>query len=194
MNKNFVPPETSPRLTLVRYTGTAQVLHWTTALLMFAVLPIAWVMTSLAHDNPNRDMLYLMHKSIGVTILVLTAIRIVWRASHRAPILPATMRGWEVAIAKLSHWLLYAILLIMPISGYVTSAAGGHPVSFFYLFTLPSLPLDKGLAKFAEEVHLLTQWAVYVLIALHILATSWHIVVRRDGILDRMLPRQRNAA
>ena len=95
--------------------------------------------------------------------------------------------------AKLSHWLLYLILLVMPISGYVLSTASGHPVTFFGLFEFPSLPQNKLLAQLAVDIHLLTQWVVYALIALHILATTWHILLRRDAVLDRMLPEQRNA-
>jgi cytochrome b561 len=161
--------------------------------LMFAVLPLAWVMVSVARDNPSRDALFTLHKSIGMTILALTIVRLVWRGANPVPAFPARLSRWETVPAKLSHWLLYLILLVMPISGYVLSTASGHPVTFFGLFEFPSLPQNKLLAQLAVDIHLLTQWVVYALIALHILATTWHILLRRDAVLDRMLPEQRNA-
>jgi cytochrome b561 len=181
------------RTKVQRYTAVAQWLHWLTALLVFAVLPIAWVMVWIGKDNPNREMIYTIHKSIGLTILVLAVGRLVWRARHPAPPLPSSMARWETGLVKLNHWLLYFILLIMPISGYVFAASGRHPLAFFGMLDLPLLPQNKAVGDAARWVHLTTQWAVYALLALHIIATAWHIVVRRDGTLDRMLPEQFNA-
>ena len=194
MNRQFTPP--SALLVVIagrRYNGAAQALHWLTALLMFAVLPLAWVMVAVTRDYPSRDALFTLHKSIGMTILALTIVRLVWRGANSVPAFPGKISRWETVPAKLSHWLLYLILLVMPISGYVLSTASGHPVTFFGLFEFPSLPQNKLLAQLAVDIHLLTQWVVYALIALHILATTWHILLRRDAVLDRMLPEQRNA-
>src|SRR6516165_29479 len=188
--------ETAParlkRIKIERYTNLAQGLHWVTALLMFAVIVIAWVMVSMAKDNPYRDMMFTSHKSVGVTILALTVLRLIWRAGHRAPALPANVAPWEAGLAKVSHWLLYAVLVIMPVSGYVLTATSTYPLSFFGLFDLPHLPTNKALSHAAAEVHEVTQWAVYGLIALHIFATLWHTIAYRDGTLERMLPEQTN--
>ncbi len=193
MNKFFARPSARPtRIGSLKYDGPAQALHWLTALLMFTALPLAWVMTAVAKDYPKRGTLFTLHKSIGVTILLLSIARILWRAAHPAPSLPASLARWEAYSAKLSHGLLYGVLLVMPISGYVLSSAGGHAVPFFGLFDFPALPQNKGAAKLADEIHLIAQWVVYALIAWHVLATTWHIVVCRDGILERMLPEQRN--
>ncbi len=172
-----------------RYTGTAQALQWLVAALMFTVLPLAWVMVSMADTAPSKGLLYTLHKSVGLTILALAAVRLAWRAAHPAPVLRHVAR-WEAAGAFASHWLLYLILLAMPVSGYLLSAAGGHPVSYFGLFTVPGLPKNEVVAKAALAVHLATQWAVYGLVALHLAATAWHVVVRHDGALGRMLPAQ----
>ncbi len=176
-----------------RYNGVAQWLHWITAILVLATLPIAWVMTNMARDNPSAPSLFLIHKSLGVVIFAIVAFRIVWRGLNPAPPLPWTLEPWETWTARISHVLLYLFLLALPVSGYIFSAASNHPVNFFGLVTLPSLPQNKPLANAAGEVHEAAAWALYALLGLHILGTAYHLIVKRDGALDRMLPRQINA-
>ncbi len=172
-----------------RYNPTAQALHWITALLMFIVVPLAWVMVALPDDAPWGDTLFTLHKSVGLTILAIVAFRLAWRATHPAPPEPSSLAQWERAAARLSHWLLYLILVGMPVSGYVMSAANGHVGTLFGLFPLPDLPKSKPVSHAAHWVHVATgQWAVYALIVLHLTATVWHVVVRRDAVLGRMLP------
>jgi len=174
-----------------RYTSTAQVLHWLTALLMFTALPLAWVMVSLKDNSPSRGLLFTLHKSVGLTILALAMMRIVWRAFYAPP--PLRQYGpWEAKFVLASHWLLYFAMIAMPVSGYLLSAAGGHPVTYFGLLTLPGLAKNEPLSHAADWVHVAVgQWLVYALILAHLLGTAWHVAVRRDGALDRMLPRQR---
>ncbi|WOJ89070.1 cytochrome b [Methylocapsa polymorpha] len=177
-----------------QYGLVAQWTHWITALLIFAAMIIAWVMIEEARDNPSRPVLYTIHKALGVTIFTIVAFRILWRAANPAPPLPARFARWEAVIAKISHVLLYVVLVGLPISGFIDSQADGHPVSFFYLFDLPAIvPRNKALSELAETAHIWLQWPLYALIALHILATVWHVGVRRDGVLHRMLPKQINA-
>ena len=175
---------------ILRYSPAMQALHWLAAALMFAVLPLAWAMTGLPRTAPDREMLFTLHKSIGVTILAVMIIRIALRARGPIPAEPATMPRWMALCAVASHWLLYAALFVMPISGYVLSSAGGNPVSYFGLFTLPAIPPNDALAALGRNVHYTVQWVVYALIAAHILATVWHVVVRRDALLERELPAQ----
>ena len=168
-----------------------QALHWAVALLMFSVVPLAWVMTEMPKDAAGRQLFYTLHKSIGVTILVLAAVRLIIRVSRPIPPEPAGTPRWMAVSAVASHWLLYGVLFAMPISGYIASASSPFGVSYFGLFHLPQLPQNKALAENAISVHLVLQWAVYALIALHVLATAWHVAVRRDGLLARELPIQR---
>jgi cytochrome b561 len=173
-----------------RYTRTAQALHWITAALMFTVLPLAWVMVSMKDTSPSRGLIFTLHKSVGLTILALVAVRLLWRARFHAP--PLRQFGtWEARLVLASHWLLYLVLVAIPVSGYVLSAAGGHPVTYFGLFTLPGLEKNKALSEGADWMHVVIgQWAVYALVIMHIAGTAWHVAVRRDGALDRMLPEQ----
>ena len=93
-------------------------------------------------------------------------------------------------VAGLNHALLYAVLLVMPVTGYLM-AGNGQGVPFFGAITLPGFARNDGLGLIADKVHVWCQFAVYGLIALHVLATVWHVAVRRDGMLERMLPPQR---
>ena len=172
-----------------RYTAVAQALHWLTALLAFTVLPLAWIVQSLAR-GPDRSFLLMVHRSIGLTILALIVLRLVWRALYPAPPLADGHGPLLRRVAAASHWLLYAAFVIMPVSGYVVSAAGGREVLLFGLVHLPGLPFDRSAADIARLVHSGVQWAVYALIGAHLAATAWHVAVRRDGTLDRMLPAQ----
>ncbi len=177
-----------------RYNATAQSLHWVTALLMFIAIPLAWVMVAMPKDAPSRELFYMLHKSVGLTVLVLVAYRLAWRATHPPPPSPRSLARWEHLAGQVSHWLLYLILVGMPASGYVMSAAAGHAVTYFGLFTVPGLPKNHAVASAAHWLHVASgQWAVYALIVLHLLATVWHIVVRRDAVLSRMLPPEQDA-
>ncbi len=174
-----------------RYTATAQALHWLTAALMLAALPLAWVGVNMPEAAPGHEGVISLHKSVGLTILAVVAVRLAWRASHPPPPLSAAVARWEQRASTASHWMLYAILLGMPLSGYLLSAAAGHATTYFGLVRLPSLPESRSLQHAALVVHVVVgQWLVYALILLHVAATAWHVAVKRDGVLDRMLPPQ----
>ncbi|HKM63706.1 MAG TPA: cytochrome b [Acidisphaera sp.] len=172
-----------------RYSEGAMVFHWITAVLMFATLPIAWAMVSMPRDDPARPVWFMIHKSIGITIFAVVLLRILWRALVRPPALAGRLPAWEAWTARVNHVLLYAILIVMPVSGYI----GGRAPMFFGLFQLPVVTEDKAFAHAAMTVHLVTQWVVYLVIALHLLGVVWHVAIRRDGTLERMLPRQTRA-
>ena len=171
-----------------RYTRTAQALHWLTVALVLAVLPLAWVAVSLS-KGPEQAMVFVIHRSVGLTILALIVCRLAWRARHHAPP-EQDDTGPVLAFAgQASHWLLYFIFLAMPVSGYLMSG-NGKPVSYFGILQIPGFPKSEPLNRVATTLHLAGQWAVYALVLLHIAATVWHVAVRRDGLLARMLPPQ----
>ncbi|MCW2283971.1 cytochrome b561 [Rhodoblastus acidophilus] len=175
-----------------RYNAPAQALHWITAALIFITLALAWVMTNMPDDAPTRGLLFTLHKSFGITIFALVIVRIVWRGRHPAPPLAARLSRWDRSASVASHMLLYLLLIVMPISGYMMSAAGAHPISFFGLFNLPiSATKDEAAEHAAFFVHVgVLQWVLYALVLLHVGAALWHVIMRRDGVLDRMLPPQ----
>jgi cytochrome b561 len=121
----------------VRYTPVAQALHWITALLVFLTIPLAWVMVNMPSTAHIAGQLFTLHESIGITILMIVAARLIWRARHPAPPLPQGFARWDRLAARASHWLLYAVLIGMPVSGYLMNSTGGYPVGFYWLFNLP---------------------------------------------------------
>ncbi|KMO35603.1 cytochrome B561 [Methylobacterium variabile] len=182
-------PAKITRVEQPRYTALSQALHWLTVALVLAVLPLAWVAVSLP-ASPSKGFFFQMHKSVGLTILVIVAIRILWRAWNPAPPEVYVPRGLAI-LGRINHWLLYLVFLLMPVSGFVMSAAAGSTTQYFYLFPIPPfMEKNKAVSDLADQIHLVGQYAVYALVALHVLATAWHLIVRRDGLLDRMLPRQ----
>lgn len=180
-------------LRLARYDYPHQALHWLTAAVIFTILPLAWVMVHMAKDAPHRDLYFTAHKSFGLIALALIVARLLWRALRPPPPLPPWIEKWEVGLAHATHFFLYAIFLIMPISGFILSSASGHPVSFFGLFDMPQMPKNEALSKFANTIHMYGQYAVYVFLAAHILGVVWHVAFRKDGYIERMLPEQINA-
>jgi len=174
-----------------RFSPLAQVFHWVTAPLMICVLVLGWYMRAVPHDLPARQGWYDLHEATGVLILAITAVRLGWRWLNPPPSMPGHLGAIEQWGAILSHIGLYAVLLVMPISGYLLAMAKGHSLNFFWLFTVPQfVPSNADLAKAAQTVHVFGQYGVVGLIVLHVLATGWHVAVRRDGVLNRMLPPQ----
>ena len=175
-----------------RYTLTAQALHWLTALLILAILPAAWIAVSLP-PGPEKGWMFTVHKSLGLTILAVVAARLAWRAAHPPPPLPGGSPPALEMVGRLTHWLLYALLVLMPVTGYLLSG-NGRPVSYFGLFDIPGYPKNETVGSVADTLHLAGRWAVYALVSLHVLATVWHVAIRRDGLLGRMIPPQDNTA
>lgn len=169
-----------------RYSRGAIAFHWIIAALVLFNL---WL--GLFHDAlPREWKVMFVHKSVGVTILVLTLGRLLWRLTHRPPAFPLAMPGWEKAVAKATHAGFYALLLILPLTGWMFSSNPEklRPVSWFNLFELPNLPVSADLAVAAKEVHEILGWTMAVLVALHIAAALRHHFLLRDNVLARMLP------
>lgn len=171
--------------TAERYSRGAIAFHWSIAALIIFNL---WL--GLAHDSlPDDWKVMPVHKAVGVTILVLTVARIGWRFAHPAPPLPAHMPAWERLAANASHFVLYAFMLIMPLSGWaMVSGAKRRPLEWFGLFDIPYLPVSDGVAGLGHEVHELLGWGFVALILLHAGAALRHHFLLRDNVLVRMLP------
>jgi len=170
-----------------RYNSAAIVLHWLTAVLIIANLLLGLAMVRLP-ISPQKLHWYLWHKSIGVTIFVLTSGRLAWRALRPHP-LPVAMPPWQRRAAAVSHALLYVLLFITPISGWIYSSATGVQVVYLGTLPLPNLvPKDKALADVLRLVHIGLNSLLFTVICIHVAAALKHHFIDRDTVLARMLP------
>jgi cytochrome b561 len=176
------------------YNPGLRALHWLMAALIFVALPLG-VWASLLPRGEQRSEVLLIHKSIGVTVLGLVALRIVWRIITGAPAYAEPLGRLTHAAARAGHLALYALMIAMPVSGYLTSTAGGNAVSWFGLFTLPRVVgKDKFLDEAASWAHLVFAWVIAFVLAAHLGAVVWHAVIKRDSVLTRMWPSYRPAS
>ena len=170
-----------------RYDLTAQALHWATAIAIVAAFILIQVVEGMP-KGPERSAMMALHKSFGVLAFALVVVRAVWRHISRPPVPPA-MPGWMESASRYTHAALYALMVLVPLVGMVMSWAGGRPIVFFNLFTLPNLvPESQALKKGAEEVHELLGNLILILAGLHAAAALVHQYVLKDGLLTRMLP------
>lgn len=171
-----------------RYGAVAQLFHWSIVVLVIT----QFVLANKAGDLPlgaAKVATLAQHKSVGITILGLALLRLCWRLLNPVPPVPATTPRWQHIAARVSHFLLYALLLIMPVLGWFMSSARNFPVSWFGLFTLPDLVApSKPAYEFFHEAHVALAKVLFVVALLHAGAALKHHFVDRDNVLRRMLP------
>ena len=169
-----------------RYTRTAIALHWMIALAIIVQFTWGWWMQGIPKQPPGmRVDAYNLHKSVGLTILTLMTVRLLWRLRHPAPALLAMPR-WQARLAHFVHALLYVVLFVHPLAGYLGSVYSGYPVKLFGM-TLPSWGRnDPALKEFFSSSHLATSWVIAGAVALHVVGALKHAFVDRDGTMARM--------
>ena len=171
------------------YPPSSKLLHWLIAACVLTTAPVAIAMGRVS-KGPTQDLLYNFHKSLGVLILALMILRLINRIVLGAPIPEPSIEQWQKTVSSAVHGALYALLLAMPIVGYVANSAYGAPTPFFGLFNLPAI-IDKN-EPLSEQLFALHRWTGFVVIFLvlvHVSAALFHYVIRRDSVLQRMLPR-----
>ena len=171
-----------------RYTQTAVTLHWLMFLLIFAAFPLGLYMHDLPL-SPYKLRLYSYHKWIGVTVFLFALIRVYWRSTHRPPAMPDSMLRWEKIAAESVHYLLYVLIFLIPVTGWLMSSAKGFQTVWFGVLPLPDLVgKDKELGKLLEEVHSTLNFLMLAVVCAHVGAALKHHFIERDDILTRMLP------
>ncbi|MDR3416718.1 MAG: cytochrome b [Nevskia sp.] len=174
------------------YTRTAVALHWTVAAIIVCAFSLGLVVSDLPF-SPQKVKLVAYHKWLGITVLGLAALRVIWRLSHRPPPLPP-MPPWQTFAARLSHALMYTLIVTIPLAGWTFSSASGYPVVYLGLWQLPDLvPKNKLLAASLIDIHATLAWLLFYLLLLHVAAALKHHFFDRDDTLRRML-RWRGAA
>jgi cytochrome b561 len=171
-----------------RYTRTAIGLHWLMAALILATIPLGWYMAGLPF-SPTRIRLFNYHKWIGITILLIAALRLSWRLFHKAPELPGDIPRWQRNAAHVAHWLLYAFFFAVPLSGWAYSSAAGFPIVYLGLIPFPDwVSPNKELAETLEQLHGYLAYTLAVIVVLHIGGAIQHTVSDGSAHLRRMLP------
>jgi cytochrome b561 len=172
----------------VRYSRTAIWLHWIIALLLVANL-----LLGLYHEDfgkPAEAWLMFFHKSIGMSVLALTIVRLLWRVTHRPPAFDPAMRRWEIGMATLIHWLFYLLLIAIPLSGWLLSSTSNRVTNYFGLFEIGPLPIsrDRDVHEAFEEIHEILGKVMIGLIVLHVAGALKHHFEGHRHLIGRMAP------
>ena len=169
-----------------QYDSVARTFHGVMAVVSIGLLAVGSYMSDL-DPSPQKWQMYGMHKAIGMTVLALVVLRILWRVTHRVPAPLGSWAVWERGLATIVQTLLYLGMIVMPISGYVMSSAGGHDISIFGLFNVPLvIEKNEALGHAARAVHGLAGNVVIGAVALHFIGAMKHHLIDRDRTLHRM--------
>ena len=186
------------RNTELRYGSVAMGFHWVIALLVLANIALGLYMADLPRGDPAKFAIFQIHKSIGLSVLMLSVARVIWRLVNPVPPLPRGMSPVLRIAARISHFLLYFLIVFIPLTGWILVSASplGNGTLYFGLFTWPNLPFFAGMSRAAlrpyhelfSNAHVLLAWSAIVLLPIHVGAALYHHFLRRDDVLKRMVP------
>jgi cytochrome b561 len=168
-----------------RFARTARLLHWIVAASIFFLLGLGWYMMAVERE-PGAKALFDLHKSIGLTVFALIAIRLVWRLGHPPQALPATVPQWQKLLANVTEWSLYVCMIAMPLTGYLGAAHQKQPPRFFGLATPAWAIPNHDVAEQFFGIHSVIAWILSALIALHLAGALKHILIDKDTVFQRM--------
>ena len=170
------------------YTGTAKALHWLILALLIAQFIFAWTMPEIRRNTPVTTLIS-VHFTMGIVILAVATVRLVWRATHGEPEPEDGAPPWQTTSAGIVHWLLYLLLFVLPILGWINASWRGMPIVMFGR-ELPQLVATRAPGwGWTGDVHaLLSNYLLLTLVGLHVLSGLYHYFIRRDRVLQRMLP------
>ena len=167
--------------------ATSKLFHWVGAALIFYLLIHGfWMVTFPAREV--RFGHYETHAAVGYLLIALTLLRLVWRWTHAVPALPADAPRWERALAHAGHWALYVLMLASALSGWALAGTFRRPLdSFFGWSRVPALVADNSLHDALEQAHALLSWALALVVVVHIASAFYHLLWRKDDVMQRML-------
>ncbi len=176
------------------YGLIARCFHWASVWILFGLVLLGLYMDGLPKSVYKYD-LYNMHKSFGLLLLVLVVLRIVWRLWGTPPDPQGTYKSWEKILAKSAQYFLYFLMMAIPLSGWVMSSGGGHPIVFFGLDVPPLIGKDMDMGKIAHDIHQKLPIILIVVMLLHVLGAFKHHFMAKDRTLKQMIakPLQRFA-
>jgi cytochrome b561 len=173
------------------YNGIAKTLHWLILALLVVQFGVAWRMPDVHPDTKPVDLIA-WHLSIGAFILLVMLLRLVWRAVSAVPPAPADLAPPLRLLSRMTHFLLYGILIVLPLLGWINASSRGWTVTLLGIIPLPALvPSGSSWGHAMGDVHQLVAWILLGVVGLHVLGALYHRLVLRDGLLTRMLPGRR---
>jgi cytochrome b561 len=176
------------------YGGGARTFHWLTVALLLVIIPMGLIMGDLPRGT-LQNTLFITHESLGLTVLALTLARFLWRLGHPPPQPSRDLNRLERMASGGVHVLLYAVLIITPVTGYLFVTLSDIDLSYFGIVHVPALVApDKPTGKLFGWIHVSLQWVIYALAAMHIGAAVHHYFFRRNDVLARMVPSLRDRA
>lgn len=171
------------------YSKTARIFHWGIALAVLLMIPAGLIMTREGLYRPLQDALFIFHKNLGFFLFPFILARLAYRLTHPPPPLPDSMPDWQKRAARLSHGLLYTLLLIMPLSGFTRVRAGGFPIELPDALGFGTwIAKNEPLANAAQALHLAAALTLIAVLAVHIGAALHHALIRRDEVWGHMWP------
>jgi cytochrome b561 len=190
-----------------KYTNIAIVLHWLIGIAILFMFVLGWFMTELPKETPKttsfdifnlglitwgveeeqsqRSFYFNLHKSVGLSLLMLIVLRMYWRFTHRPPAFLNSMKLWEKRLAKATHHSLYLLMFLIPLSGIIMSAGSKYGIKWFGIKVIPGFD-DKAIRELFYEFHEIFGLLLLLILILHILGAVKHSIVDKDGTLRRM--------
>lgn len=190
-----------------KYTNVAIVLHWLIGIAILFMFVLGWFMTELPKETPKttsfdifnlglitwgveeeqsqRSFYFNLHKSVGLSLLMLIVLRMYWRFTHRPPAFLNSMKHWEKRLAKATHHSLYLLMFLIPLSGIIMSAGSKYGIKWFGIKVIPGFD-DKAIRELFYEFHEIFGLLLLLILILHILGAVKHSIVDKDGTLRRM--------
>ena len=176
----------------LEYSAVSKWLHWVTAIIIFGSLAVGFLLEDLP-EGRAQNLGYDLHRSFGFVVLCLAVMRLALRGIFGAPAAYAGLTPFEKRASTFVHHALYGLIILTPLLGWAATSAYPVKISVFWLFTLPPLaPESEALSKLLFKAHELSAIAIVVLLVAHIGGALMHRVIKRDGVLDRMLPRRKS--
>ena len=169
------------------WSATSKAFHWAAAALIFFLLIHGFWMVGLPREV--RFGHYEIHAAVGYVLIAATLARLAWRWMHAVPPQPAGAARWEVLAAHAGHWGLYLLMLAAALSGWALAGTFGRPLdSVFGGFRIPALVSDRALHGPLEQAHVVLSWALAALIVVHVASAFYHLLWKKDDVMQRMLP------
>lgn len=183
----------SPRPSTEGYTAVAILLHWAMALAIVALFLIGWFMVDLP-KGPERGATFALHKSIGLTVFALLLLRVAWRVFNPPPPPPPGLAPWQRTLSGAAHLALYALMVLQPLTGYISSSFAGYGTSWFGLVRLPDWGgKNPDLNELFSTVHESCSVALALVVAVHVAGALRHLITPGDHTFRRMLRPGRRA-